>query len=294
MDPIVSDLLERVRACASTDGASPEAVACFREAVWEHAARAGRSMPWRETDDPYRIWLSEVMLQQTQIDRVRPRYETFVEAFPTIEALADAPFEEVLRLWKGLGYNRRALALSRTAHLVVERHGGSIPSDRDELLALPGIGEATAAGIRCFAFGEPDVYLETNVRAAVIFAFFPREERVHDRDVVAVVALSMEREDPRRWFYALMDLGAALKRTRANPSRRSAHHARQAPFEGSDRQIRGRALELLLEKGPLAYASLVRDLAESLSADGARASAVVDALVREGLLARDGEDVRIS
>ncbi len=155
---------------------SPEALAAFAERVWREGARLYRDLPWRDTRDPYAVLLSEVMLQQTQVARVQGRWEKWLADFPTPEALAAAPVQLVLERWQGMGYNRRALNLHRAAGELCARFGGQVPRGKDELLSLPGIGPATAAGVRVFAFGEPDVYIETNVRAVFIHEFFSAGE----------------------------------------------------------------------------------------------------------------------
>ncbi len=227
-------------------GASAETDA-FRSRVWAHYRAHGRhDLPWRQTHDPYAILVSEVMLQQTQVSRVIPKYEEFLAEFPTLDALAAAPLERVLRLWQGLGYNRRAVWLKRAAETLSERNGGQVPATRKRFEALPGVGPATAAGVLVFAFGVPAPYLETNVRAAYIHEFFAERDSVRDCEILPLIEATMDAEDPREWFYALLDYGAWLKRSLPNPSRRSAHHARQSPFEGSNRQKRARLLRAVL------------------------------------------------
>ena len=123
-----------------------------------------RDLPWRRTRDPYRILVSEVMLQQTQVDRVIPKYFAFLDFFPTFEALAAAPTADVIRAWSGLGYNRRAVNLQRTAQAVVDEYGGKMPSDQVQLRDLPGIGPYTAGAIACFAFEQDVGFFDTNIR----------------------------------------------------------------------------------------------------------------------------------
>lgn len=146
--------------------------AAFVARVAEQGCALYRDLPWRHIDDPYAVLVSEVMLQQTQVARVERFWTRFLAAFPTIDALAAASTSDVLELWQGLGYNRRALALKRTADVCAAEHRGQLPRAYDELIALPGIGPATAAGVRAFAFEEPGVYLETNVRAVFLHDVF--------------------------------------------------------------------------------------------------------------------------
>jgi A/G-specific adenine glycosylase len=190
------------------------------------------------------------MLQQTQVVRVDGRWQRWLERFPAPEALAAAPVSEVLEEWQGLGYNRRALAVQKAAQQVVELHGGEMPRGYKELVALPGIGPATAAGIRAFAFSEPGVYLETNVRTVFLHELHPGEENVSDKALVPEVEQACPADDPRMWYYALLDYGAWLKKTVPNPSRRSKSHVRQSKFEGSRRQKRAELVRIMLDAGP--------------------------------------------
>lgn len=223
----------------------------FRALVLARGRELYRDLPWRRTTDPYQIWISEVMLQQTQVSRVDGRWQHWLERFPTVDALAAAQTADVLDEWQGMGYNRRALALLRAAQAVSEM-GGKMPCEVRDLVALPGIGPATAAGIRAFAYNLPGVYLETNVRAVLLHELYPDAEQVPDRELVPIVEAtcppdaSDPTDDPRTWYYALLDYGAYLKKTIANPSRRSRAHVRQSRFEGSHRQKRAMVVRALL------------------------------------------------
>ncbi len=227
----------------------------FRALVLERGRELYRDLPWRRTRDPYAIWISEVMLQQTQTSRVDGRWQRWLERFPTPDALAAAAPADVLDEWQGLGYNRRALALRRAAQ-AVSALGGALPTEVAALEALPGVGPATAAGIRAFAFDLPAVYLETNVRSVLLHELFPDAESVPDRELVPILRAtcpddaSDPADDPRAWYYALLDYGAYLKRSVPNPSRRSRGHARQSRFEGSHRQKRAELLRVLLAHAP--------------------------------------------
>jgi A/G-specific adenine glycosylase len=223
----------------------------FRSRVLERGAELYRDLPWRRSRDPYEVWVSEVMLQQTQVSRVDGRWQRWLERFPNVGALASAEAAEVLEEWQGMGYNRRALALWHAAQQVV-LGGGEMPCDVEGLVALPGIGPATAAGIRAFALDLPGVYLETNVRTVFLHELFPEAQKVPDRELVPLVEVccppdaSNPADDPRTWFFALLDYGAWLKRTVPNPSRRSSAHVRQSRFEGSHRQRRAMLVRALL------------------------------------------------
>lgn len=284
----------------------------FRALVRAEGLRLYRDLPWRRARDPYAIWLSEVMLQQTQVPRVETRWPAWLEQFPSVFALAEAPTSEVLAAWQGMGYNRRALALKAAAEQVVRDYDGEFPRETDRLVALPGIGPATAQGIRSFAFDLPGVYLETNVRTVLLHHLFPDVPAVPDKELVPLAeatcpavpeeptgargpyAAPLDAQDtPRAWYYALLDYGAFLKKTVPNPSRRSKAYTRQSKFEGSRRQKRAAIVRLLLDaqahaEGPLRDEAIAARLNEAERAAGR--DAVPVAFVREllGDLAREG------
>lgn len=302
----------------------------FRSLIRAEGVRLYRDLPWRRTRDPYHIWLSEVMLQQTQVARVETRMPAWLERFPSVEALAEAPTSDVLEAWQGMGYNRRALALKRAAQQIMEHYDGTFPRETKELVALPGIGPATAQGIRAFAFDLSGVYLETNVRTVFLHHFFPDVPAVPDRELTPLVeatcplapegiaartnetsgaerfAVPQDAEDtPRAWYYALLDYGAYLKKTLPNPSRRSAAYTRQSRFEGSRRQKRAEIVRMLLdardaESAGLTLQDVVRELdrfetkAGRGPVDSGFVASILAALEQEGFCSaveRDGECV---
>lgn len=264
-------------------------IAAFRKRVLGHYRRAGRDLPWRRTRDPYRILVSEVMLQQTQVDRVIGKYREFLRAFPSARSLAEAPLAAVLAAWQGLGYNRRAVMLKRAAEAVVKSCGGKVPRTVEGLDALPGIGPATAAAICAYAYNMPVVYIETNIRSVFIHEFFPGRRSVNDAELLPLVGAALRGTDPRTWYNALMDYGVLLKARHGNPSRRSASHVRQSKFEGSDRQARGAIVRELVKAGPLSRAELV----VRSGCGESRAGRIIDALIKEGMLRRKGAKIGI-
>src|SRR3989344_2854344 len=199
---------------------SPARVWRFRSEVYSFYRRNKRALPWRLTKNPYHILVSEIMLQQTQVDRVKPKYREFLKIFPTIRALAASPLSKVLWTWSGLGYNRRAAALKKCAEEIMRGYKGRIPDTMEELDALPGVGHHTAGAIMAFAFNKPVVFIETNIRSVFIHHFFQKREKVSDLELEPLIAQTLDRRAPRRWYSALMDYGSALKRRIDNPSRR--------------------------------------------------------------------------
>ncbi|MBF0171200.1 MAG: A/G-specific adenine glycosylase [Nitrospinae bacterium] len=221
------------------------------------------------------------MLQQTQVNRVAQLFPPFVRTFPSFKRLAEAPLAEVLRHWSGLGYNRRGKWLREAATIIHRDHRGRLPRDPATLVALPGVGKATAASIAAFAYDEPTVFLETNIRAVFIHHFFRDAERVSDGDLLPLAEATLDREAPGQWYSAMMDYGTELKRVHGNPTRRSAAHKRQEPFEGSQRQVRGGALKRLIASSvPLS----AKALAKTGGFDLARTQRALDQLVAEGLV----------
>lgn len=216
-----------------------KAVRDFQTLIWDFYKDNKRLFPWRNNDNPYEVVVSEIMLQQTQTYRVEPKYRAFIEALPTITALAESDLRTVLTLWQGLGYNRRGKFLYEMARQIQQKHDGIIPDTPELLVQLPGIGAATAGSICAFAFNKPTVFIETNIRAVFIYHFFPGKNNVHDKELFPLIAATVDHENPREWYYALMDYGVYLKKQLPNPSRKSKHHTVQSAFKGSDRQIRG-------------------------------------------------------
>lgn len=259
----------------------------FQRLILDWGRQNRREMPWRDTRDPYRILVSEVMLQQTQVSRVLPKYEEFLHEFPNIEALAGASQARLLRVWQGLGYWNRAIRLRDAARMIVHEFGGVFPQDPATLRALPGIGPYTAGAIACFAFGSAEPFLDTNIRRVYLFFFFPGEDDVPDNRVMEIARQAVWTEEPREWGYALFDYGAIELRDRTI-NRRSRHHSRQSAFEGSFRSYRTLALRHVLaqEDTSLSRAELEGFLAGRLSAEDSSylPKDVLDALINDGLL----------
>lgn len=238
-----------------------------------HRGHGRHSLPWRKTHDPYAILVSEIMLQQTQVDRVIPYFERWMKRFPTPEKLARASLQTVLREWSGLGYNRRAKFLHDAAKAIYKQ--GSFPRSYDELRELPGVGDYTAKAVRVFALNEPEVLIETNVRTVFLHHFFPRARKVSDGKLLPRIALSLPNQNSRIWYAALMDYGSYLKSLHPNPSRRSKHHTKQSKFEGSLRQVRGAILK--------AY-TRGEDIMDLRNRHGEKFDEALESLVRDGLV----------
>ncbi len=256
----------------------------FQTIISAYFREYGRKLPWRETSDPYCILVSEIMLQQTQVERVIERYNAFISTFPDFTSLAQAPLQEILRVWQGLGYNRRALALKRTAETVVTSYAGTLPSEPVELVKLPGIGPYTAAAIAAFAFNQPTVFIETNIRTVFIHFFFADQNGVTDAEIRPLVEQTLDAAEPRTWYYALMDYGVLLKHEHQNPNRRSAHYQKQTPFKDSNRELRGAILRALTRESRLSE----RELVQALGADPERMKHALTQLQEEGFVTKRG------
>ncbi|MDQ5912005.1 MAG: A/G-specific adenine glycosylase [Patescibacteria group bacterium] len=232
----------------------------FEREIWNYYEGNKRDLPWRRTTNPYYILISEVMLQQTQVSRVILKYEEFIKKFGTIESLARASKAEVLTLWQGLGYNRRALFLKRacetlfTESLKLSKSTSKpkFPTTREELLKLPGIGQSTAGALLAFAFNTPVPFIETNIRAVFLYFFFKESSSVSDIHIYELLQETLNHkkqiENPREWYYALYDYGTMLKaklgREKTALHKQSKHYNKQSTFKGSNREIRGAILRL--------------------------------------------------
>lgn len=260
----------------------------FMREVTAHYKKQGRHLlPWRMTTDPYHVLVSEIMLQQTQVDRVVPKYLSFVKQYPTVAKLARASFKDVAILWQGLGYNRRARFLHESCKFFLENNNGDIPTTQDVLEAAPGIGPYTAGAIMAFAYNAHVTFIETNIRTAFIHFFFPKEESVPDNVLIPLIAFCASKtRTPRVWYWALMDYGAYVKKNIGNTSRRSKHYVVQSRFKGSVREIRGLLLKTLLkEECPISQDIL---FANAHCHDPRRESAL-ESLISESIITRDNQ-----
>ena len=262
----------------------------FQNAILGSYTKHKRDFPWRNTSNPYAILVSEFMLQQTQTSRVLTKYEPFIRAFPNFYALASAPFSHVLSRWQGLGYNRRALMLQKTAHIVMREFGGVLPSDSALLGTLPGIGNATAAAICAFAFNMPAVCIETNIRAVFLHFFFAKKKKVRDAQILPLIQQTLDTKNPRIWYYALMDYGVLLKKDYPRINLQSAHYHKQSAFKNSNRQARGQILKLLLKNGP----STLSFLYKALNINPSRFKHILCDMQKDGFLVRKGRHIHLA
>lgn len=259
-----------------------QAISLFQEVVWNYYHDHGRSLPWRNPEpdgsfNAYKILVSEIMLQQTQASRVIPKYQEFLNRFPTLSELGTVELADVLVLWNGLGYNRRAKFLWQ----IGQATNGQLPSTLDELIRLPGIGHNTAAAIMAYAYNQPVVFIETNIRTVFIHHFFNDQIGISDKELMPYIESALDHEHPREWYWALMDYGVYIKSTIGNASRNSSHYAKQSKFEGSKRQIRGQIIRALAN-----HACTAKEL-EQLVTDP-RLSDVLQDLVNEQLVKKTG------
>lgn len=239
-----------------------------------------RPMEWRDTIEPYYVLVSEIMLQQTQVNRVKEKFAEFIKKFPTIDDLAKAELDEVIATWSGLGYNRRAIFLKKAAEQICSKHDSKIPDDHTLLTDLPGIGKATASAILVYAYNKPEVYIETNIRTVFIYHFFPDSETVTDDELMPFIEETVDETNPREWYWALMDYGTHLKKTVGNLSRKSKSYTKQSKFEGSKRQKRGLILKTLLNTPKLT----IEEVANTINTQTDEASEISKQLVKEGFI----------
>lgn len=261
----------------------------FQKKIWDFYHKEGRILPWRKTRDPYKILVSEIMLQQTQVPRVVEKYKSFLKKFPTPLALHNATTAQVLAEWQGLGYNRRGLALKRLTDEVVKNHKGKIPKEISELESLPGIGPYTARAVSVFAYNTPQVFIETNIRTVFIFFFFKEQEIIHDKDIFPLIEQMLDSENPREWYYALMDYGSMLKKEYGNLNKKSKHYVKQSKFKGSGREVRSAILKYVLAK----QNQTVSAIHKNLPFDNPVLDDKIKELVSEGFLTQTGNQVML-
>jgi A/G-specific adenine glycosylase len=249
-------------------------------------------LPWRipEPDgsfDPYKIMVSELMLQQTQVTRVIPKFHDFLSRFPTLESLSQDPLSAVLTAWSGLGYNRRAKFLHRAAQQIESEHDGLFPQTESELVALPGVGKNTAGAILAYAFNQPVVFIETNIRTVYIHHFFQDQQGIADADIMPHIAKTLDRTNSRTFYWALMDYGSYLKQNVGNLNKLSKNYTKQSRFEGSLRQVRGQVIRSLTA-GPISRTKLHKLITDD------RLEIVLQDLLQEGLIECSADDYQLS
>jgi len=256
----------------------------FQNKIYNYYQKNGRTLPWRKTRNPYKILIAEIMLQQTQVERVLGKYKEFLASFPDFDSLAHAPLRKLLRLWSGLGYNRRALALQSLAKQVIAEHQGKLPSDPKELLTLPGIGKYTAGAVAAFAYNIPEIFMDTNIRRVFINEFFFDREGIRDDEIFPLVKQTLDRRNPRLWYNALMDYGSMLKHGHINLNRKSAHYVHQKSFINSRRQIRGMILKVFVNEPVLTVAQI----GEKTGIEKNKIKINLDCLCKEGFINKRG------
>ncbi len=242
-----------------------------------------RKMAWRDISNPYKIFVSEMMLQQTQVERVKIKYAEFIKKFPTPQSVAQSDKIEILKVWQGLGYNRRALFIKKACEEIISKHNGKFPKDFITLQTLPGIGPSTAGAICAFAYNQSVLFIETNVRAVILYFFFKNKEKVSDKEILSVLEKITPKDmDSRDWYYALYDYGTYLKKIlgkkKTTLHKQSKHYNKQSKFEGSFRQKRAGVLRLKLEDSNITDSEILKklslspqeleDVFESLDKDG--------------------------
>lgn len=246
-------------------------------------------MPWREDVQPYYILVSEIMLQQTQVSRVVPKFTAFIARFPDIASLAAAPLSDVLVLWSGLGYNRRAKFLHQAARHIMTVYDGKFPRDITGLLALPGVGKNTAGAILVYAYNQPAYFIETNIRTVYLHHFFADTEKVDDTQLHELLLQTVPQHSPREFYWALMDYGTYLKASGVRNITKSRQYRKQSPLEGSNRQMRGKLVAYLVARDGVAEEVLYDHFMHD-----PRLSSVIDQLIQEGLIARQGMSLHLT
>ena len=262
----------------------------FQEYIYTFFEEHGKEFPFRKNITPYNVLISEIMLQQTQTKRVSEKFLNFIRIFPDFQTLSEAPLKEILKEWQGLGYNRRAIALKKIAGIVIKSHNGNLPKSIEELKSFPQIGHNTASSILTFAFNQPTIFVETNIRTVFIYFFFHNKNNINDKEIIPLIEKTFDKNSPRNWCYALMDYGVMLKKKFPKLNKKSAHYRKQSPFKGSARQIRGKILKILVEKKTISKSELKNNFKYT---NGDLMNKILLQLEREGFIELKGILVQI-
>ena len=258
----------------------------FTRFVRQKGEELYRDMPWRQDTRPYYVLVSELMLQQTQVARVIPKFEAFIERFPNEQVLADASLAEVVILWQGLGYNRRAKFLHEAAKMIISN--GAFPETYEQLTSLPGVGKNTAGAILAYSYDSPVVFVETNIRTVYIHHFFNDRYDVEDKDIISILSQTIDSDRPREFYWALMDYGSWLKSQGVRNISASKHYKKQAPLKGSVREMRGAILRKLVNGSVKKETLLVENSADT------RFEAAYTSLLSEGLISESSSEVYLT
>ncbi len=255
----------------------------FKKIIRDYYSENKRILPWRNIEDPYKVFVSEIMLQQTQVTRVLKKYPEFLNAFPDFTSLSAASTTSLLTAWQGMGYNRRALYMRSAAKIIVEKFNGILPKDPEILITMPGVGAATAGSLAVFSYNIPTVFIETNIRRVFIHHFFPDRKNVSDKELSPLVNSSLDQRNPRDWYYALMDYGVMLSKQFGNANKRSRHYAVQSKFEGSNRQLRGAIIRRLTQTPSCS----VSEITDYTARDASLVKKILNQLAAEGFILED-------
>lgn len=263
-------------------------VAEFKDFIRRKEAELYRDMPWRQNTTPYYVLVSELMLQQTQVERVVPKFNDFIKRFPDEKTLAEASLGDVLRLWSGLGYNRRAKFLHEAAKKIMSVHDGTFPSDYESILALPGVGQSTAGAIMAYALNQPIIFIETNVRSVYFHHFFNSDEKVSDSELRTLLEQTLDKERPREFYWALMDYGTWLKKNGKGRIAKSKHYKKQSALRGSVREVRGEILKQLKDTS-----LSLKVLTKQYKTDE-RFDVALSGLMKDGLVEQSGSQLHLT
>jgi len=272
------------------EGLNQEVIKPFQNIIYSYFKQYGRDFPFRDEISPYNVVISEMMLQQTQTNRVVEKFQQFIQKFPDFQSLASASLNDVLKVWQGLGYNRRAMALKKIAEKVVTEFDGILPADVEILKTFPQIGHNTASSIVAFAFNMPTFFIEVNIRRVYTYFFFPGTSSIEDSVIMPIVRKTLDRSNVRKWYYALMDFGVMLKKTHPELNKRSAHYRKQSKFKGSSREIRGKILKLLITSSNLTEV----EISKELEIDSKKLKEIMNLLIKEGFIKQEGNQFSIT
>ncbi len=272
------------------EGLTQEVIRTFQNIIYSYFKQYRRDFPFRNEINPYNVIISEIMLQQTQTNRVVEKFQQFIQKFPDFQSLASAPLNDVLKVWQGLGYNRRAVALKRIAERVVNEFDGVLPADIDILKSFPQIGHNTASSIVAFAFNMPTFFIEVNIRRVYIYYFFPGKSSIKDSVIIPIVRITLDSSNVRKWYYALTDYGVMLKKTHPELNKRSAHYRKQSKFKGSRREIRGKILKLLIASSSLTEAEIFKEL----KINSKKLKEILNLLIKEGFIKQEKHQFSIT